>query len=244
MMRGPGVPRGLQLRQLVSNQDLASTVLDAAGVRPGLEQDGMSLLDLARHPRTEPGRDLLFEGLYRSGPHVTYATLRTRRWHYTEYSNGERELYDMVADPNQLVNRDLNPRYAGIEASLAHRLERLAACRGRGCLTHPRIRLTVRGELSNDFLGRPCANSDVTVLVRGRDSDQVESVDMYANDALIESARDRRSFVIPRVALPSGRVQVRPNVYLTQDRAYTPHVSFTTCGPPGPPRLPPLRAPR
>jgi hypothetical protein len=176
---------------------------------------------------------------------VTYATLRTRRWHYTEYSNGERELYDMVADPNQLVNRDLNPRYAGIEANLAHRLERLAACYGRSCRTHPKIRLTVRGELSQDFAGRLCARSDVTVLVRGRDSPQVESVDVYANDTLIESDRSgRRTFLIPRVSLPSGNVEVRPNVYLTQDRAYTPQVKFRTCGPPGPARLPILRAPR
>ena len=35
IMRGPGVPEGAARGQLVTNADLAPTILDAAGARPG-----------------------------------------------------------------------------------------------------------------------------------------------------------------------------------------------------------------
>jgi arylsulfatase A-like enzyme len=50
LMRGPGLPAGERLGQLVTNADLAPTILDAAGARPGRAQDGRSLLDLVEDP--------------------------------------------------------------------------------------------------------------------------------------------------------------------------------------------------
>ena len=46
LMRGPGVPEGARRRQLVTNADLAPTILEAAGAQAGLPQDGRSLFGL------------------------------------------------------------------------------------------------------------------------------------------------------------------------------------------------------
>ena len=46
IMRGPGVPEGARRRQLVTNADLAPTILEAAGAKPGKPQDGRSLFPL------------------------------------------------------------------------------------------------------------------------------------------------------------------------------------------------------
>ena len=39
-------------------------------------------------------------------------------WVYTEYETGERELYDLRADPWQLEDLSGRPRYAATEAAL------------------------------------------------------------------------------------------------------------------------------
>jgi N-acetylglucosamine-6-sulfatase len=144
VIRGPGLPRAVHQSQLVSNQDLASTILDAAGAKAGLPQDGLSLMPLMRQPELEPGRDLLVEGSYPFGRRVRFAGVRTYRWFYAEYSDppsggqaAERELYDLIADPDELTSLDSDPAYASVEADLARRLAKLRKCRGKSCLTRP-----------------------------------------------------------------------------------------------------------
>jgi hypothetical protein len=46
-------------------------------------------------------------------------------WVYTEWSNGDRELYNMSTDPWQLQNLASNPAYANVKAALAQRLAQL-----------------------------------------------------------------------------------------------------------------------
>jgi len=62
----------------------------------------------------------------------TFRALRTTQYLYVEYSTGERELYDVVADPNELHNlahtADLN-----LVALLATRLHQLERCSGVTC---------------------------------------------------------------------------------------------------------------
>ena len=137
VIRGPGLPHGAHRSQLVSNQDLAPTILDATGARAGLPQDGLSLLPLMDRPKRNLGRDLLIEGYYPFGQPVRLAGVRTRRWFYAEYSNGERELYDLVADPDELTSRHLDPTYAAVEADLARRLAALRSCSGASCRARP-----------------------------------------------------------------------------------------------------------
>jgi N-acetylglucosamine-6-sulfatase len=150
VIRGPGLPRGLHLPQLVSNQDLTPTILDATGTVPRRVQDGRSLMPLMRDGSRFPGRDLLIEGISQHGGRMRFAGIRGRRWTYTEYSNGERELYDLSVDPAQTTNRAFEPRYAAVEANLADRLAALRNCRGASCRRPPARPRTLRGAVRAD----------------------------------------------------------------------------------------------
>jgi arylsulfatase A-like enzyme len=132
VVRGPGLPHDVHRTKLVSNQDLAPTILDAANARAGLPEDGLSLMPLMRH-RKLARRDLLVEGYYPLGRVVRFAGIRAERWFYAEYSNGERELYDLTADPEETSSRSGDPRYDAVKANLAVRLAALRHCRGASC---------------------------------------------------------------------------------------------------------------
>ena len=129
LMRGPGVPRGRQGDQLVTNADLAPTILDAANASPGRVEDGRSLLELVRDPGVEWGRELLLEaGTAAQG--LTLHGLRNYRYKYVEYANGESELYDLERDPDELTSLHADPALAGLRSRLAARLTRSRAAPG------------------------------------------------------------------------------------------------------------------
>lgn len=131
LMRGPGVSAGAQPTQLVTNADLAPTILDVARANAGRPQDGRSLLPLTRDPRVGRQRPVLIEVAKGRGMRTT--AIRTRRWLYAEHRGGARELYDMATDPLQLHSLHANPAHAARRALLARRLEALRRCRGVGC---------------------------------------------------------------------------------------------------------------
>jgi arylsulfatase A-like enzyme len=60
-----------------------------------------------------------------------YAGVRTARWLYVEYVTGERELYDVVADPEQV--RNLAGSRLDTERRLAARVATLRDCRRAAC---------------------------------------------------------------------------------------------------------------
>jgi N-acetylglucosamine-6-sulfatase len=144
ILRGPGVPRDARRAQLVTNADLAPTILEAAGARPGRIQDGRSLYGLLDDPGLEWGRDLLVEGGGVPGK-GEFDALRTYRYLFAKYSTGERELYDLERDPDELESRHADLSYARIRRGLARRLALLKDCMGRECREHPDARLRVRG---------------------------------------------------------------------------------------------------
>jgi arylsulfatase A-like enzyme/Tol biopolymer transport system component len=128
IVRGPGFPAGLRIRQPVANVDLAPTIVEAAGAVAGREPDGRSLRALAEAPATGDGRALLLEAKLGG-----YVAVRTARWLYAESTNGERELYDLVADPYELRSLHADPALAQLRAQLASRLSELKACKGYSC---------------------------------------------------------------------------------------------------------------
>ena len=125
-MRGPDIPSGATVKDLVINADLAPTVLDAANATPGHAMDGTSLLPVAKTPGIAKGRELLIE-------EPTFKAIRTGRYMYAEHDTGERELYDLIKDPYELVSRHNDPAYAAVKAELARRLDVLRTCSGAGC---------------------------------------------------------------------------------------------------------------
>jgi arylsulfatase A-like enzyme len=117
------------------NVDIASTVAALAGVRPGIPQDGRSLLPFLR-AKDPPWRvDGLVEyrgpGQLRRGGPPPFRAVRTRRFLYVAYDNGWRELYDMRRDPWQLDNVADTRRYTSTQAYLARRLAALAQAPAR-----------------------------------------------------------------------------------------------------------------
>jgi arylsulfatase A-like enzyme len=133
LVRGPGVPEGVRPRQLVTNADLAPTVLDAAGATAGRAQDGRSLLPLARDPSLALNRPVLIE--IARGLRMRTTAIRTRRWLYAEHLGGARELYDLRADPDELQSLHASTGLARVRLALAGRLNELRRCRGLGCRT-------------------------------------------------------------------------------------------------------------
>lgn len=123
MIRGPGFAAGARDQRLTANIDLAPTVLALSGARADLTVDGTSLFDDGAARRDAVllevfDRDQAFQGL------------RTERWAYAEYESGDRELYDLRADPQQLQNLADDRRSREVVESLAGQLERLRTCRG------------------------------------------------------------------------------------------------------------------
>jgi N-acetylglucosamine-6-sulfatase len=61
-----------------------------------------------------------------------YAAIRTRRYLYVEYAHGERELYDVVKDPDE-GNNLAGRKKANVERHLAERLAELRRCHAGSC---------------------------------------------------------------------------------------------------------------
>ena len=152
LIRGPGIPDGRRTKALAANVDLAATILDAADARAGRVLDGRSLLGYARKPSRRTDRPVLLESaaagsdLDQDGtppppsartsqqqPVPKYQAIRTRRYLWVEYENGERELYDMSRDPLQLVSRHTDARYKRARGALRRGLRTLRSCRGSAC---------------------------------------------------------------------------------------------------------------
>jgi hypothetical protein len=69
--------------------------------------------------------------LNHGAPLPDYDAVRTGRWLYAEYAGGDRELYDLHADPDEVDN--LAGTRPAVEHALAQRIAELKRCRGRSC---------------------------------------------------------------------------------------------------------------
>ena len=59
--------------------------------------------------------------------HQNDHTLRTEKWRYIRYANGDEELYDHDKDPNEWTNLAKNPNYQNIIARLKKKLPKMNA---------------------------------------------------------------------------------------------------------------------
>jgi arylsulfatase A-like enzyme len=146
LMRWTGnksLPRGVHRKQLTMNVDYTETILGAAGetVRPARIEDGVNLLRLWRDGGKELGRDLLIDNTPGAGH---FDAIRTNNYLYAEYASGDRELYDLRKDPNELQSEHANRAYEALRLALAARLHRLVSCAGASCRRPPAVRMSVR----------------------------------------------------------------------------------------------------
>lgn len=159
VMRGPGVPRGVRITQPSINVDLAPTIVDAANAKVGRATDGVSLLALLADRTRFVGRDVLLET-------PTYAAIHTPRYVYVEHNTGERELYDLKIDPDELASLHENTAYARVRSDLARRLLTLRACKAAGCRKGPTLSVSSR-----------CVGKKHRVALAGSDARLVTGVD-------------------------------------------------------------------
>ena len=116
IVRGPGVVPGQVVREPVSTLDLAATFHDYSGVAPARALQGRSLRPLLEG-RGET-RDAAYSEWHvhpsRCGIAVKLRTVRTKTHKCTfELDSGAGELYDLVNDPEEMVNRFDDPAYLG-----------------------------------------------------------------------------------------------------------------------------------
>lgn len=123
LVRYPGTDQRVE-DALVSNLDIAPTLAELAGAVPTIPQDGQSLVPLLDGDQTQT-RDHLLLGVVRSNTIPDYWAIRTPDLKYVELKTGEKELYDLVADPYEMDNRSGDPAYADQESALAYELDRL-----------------------------------------------------------------------------------------------------------------------
>jgi N-acetylglucosamine-6-sulfatase len=144
VVAGAGVAHpGRRDDHLVLNIDLAPTIAQLAGVTPGLEEDGRSLVPLLRD-QDAPWRESFVVEYLGHGGHfdgfvAPFEGIRTRRYLYVRYGklrlvpkgkrvrypNGSEELYDLARDPYELRNLAAVPEDQPLKQQLAAQLDRL-----------------------------------------------------------------------------------------------------------------------
>jgi N-acetylglucosamine-6-sulfatase len=110
--------------RLVLNIDIAPTLADLVGAVPDQPMDGVSLLPALRDQRAVVRTEGLLE-LSADDEETAFRGLRTDRWKYLRYDNGERELYDLQVDPHELDNLAAGSDHADVVADLSARLDAL-----------------------------------------------------------------------------------------------------------------------
>lgn len=110
----PGVTKpGSRSSEAVSLLDIFPTLVDLAGGEPFSQLEGVSLTPLLDDPtsvREEPAITTY---------HQNNHSVRTERWRYIRYNNGDEELYDHQTDPDEYYNLAYDKQYRDVIDSLA-----------------------------------------------------------------------------------------------------------------------------
>jgi N-acetylglucosamine-6-sulfatase len=156
LIRGPGIEQGSSTGELAANIDIAPTILALAGVEADKSIDGRSLIPFLRDPELRSRRPVLFESFVEtsdveangaitstarsSGAHASllappkdYEGIRLGPYKYIAWPTGEKELYDINKDPNELNNIAKVPNFYPIRNFLHRQLRRFENCSGREC---------------------------------------------------------------------------------------------------------------
>jgi N-acetylglucosamine-6-sulfatase len=130
------VRAGSRLMDLVILQDIAPTLLQLAGGRPGPQVQGRSLLPLFAGKRAGWRKSFLIEYWAENAMPwlvgMTYKAVRTDRYKYIRWVNRARdgeldELYDLDKDPYEIANVIRRPAYRATRDKLRRELRGLVA---------------------------------------------------------------------------------------------------------------------
>ncbi len=220
LIRGPTIPRGRTVNDLATNADLAPTIVKLTGAKANLAMDGRSLVSAARHPRAERGRELSVES-------TDFTAIRTQRYVYGEYRNGEKELYDLAQDPYELQNDVTDPAYRQVKAVLARRLHKLAGCSGQACRLRPRVELRLHYRTRRED-GRRCATNRIRARLEGTQKGDAVKTEFYVGHELVgEDSGKPFKLVMPAV---HGRTRLGARVTMLDGRRLTLGRHLRACG--------------
>jgi len=121
VVKGPGITPGRVADEVVSTLDLAATFYAYTGLPKPQEMQGRSLRPLLEGKADR--RDVAYSEWYvhpsRCGVPLKLHTVRTKTHKCTfELESGAGELYDLVNDPEEMVNRFDDPAYAKVRKML------------------------------------------------------------------------------------------------------------------------------
>jgi N-acetylglucosamine-6-sulfatase len=131
------VKAGTRVRDLVLCQDIAPTLLELAGGKPGKHIQGrsfMPLLAAGRKPAAPWRKSILIEywaeNAYPWLVNMTYKAVRTERYKYIHWINRSRngeldELYDLDSDPYEIQNLNRRASHQPVKEKLQRELKRL-----------------------------------------------------------------------------------------------------------------------
>ncbi|MBW8059087.1 MAG: sulfatase [Solirubrobacterales bacterium] len=166
LIRGPGIRPGSETGELAANIDIAPTILELARAKADKSTDGRSLVPFLRDPDLRSRRPILFEsfvetadveangGISRArrgggasasilAPPKDYEGIRLGPYKYIAWPTGEKELYDITRDPDELNSLHKIPNFFPIRNFLHRQLRRLEGCVGRECReVTPKLPLT------------------------------------------------------------------------------------------------------
>ncbi|MDF5758690.1 sulfatase [Spongiactinospora sp. TRM90649] len=137
--RGPGIAAGRTVTAMAATVDLGPTFAELAGTRAPDFAEGRSLVPVLTGGTPSQWRKNVLVEFYRPpgwtpvpGEAPPYRALRTADHTYVEYARGERQLYDLTADPYQLDNV-VGRTPAEVVDRLARTLHEMAVCSGASC---------------------------------------------------------------------------------------------------------------
>ncbi len=168
LIRGPGIEPNSSTGELTANVDIAPTILELAGVEADKSIDGRSMVPFLQDSELRSRRPILFESFVETAdveanaasrsrprgdgasasilaPPKDYEGIRLGPFKYIAWPSGEKELYDINKDPNELNNIVRIPNYFPVRNLLHREMRRLEDCIGRECReVGPKVPLTRR----------------------------------------------------------------------------------------------------
>ncbi|MDQ3629133.1 MAG: sulfatase [Actinomycetota bacterium] len=137
LIRGPGIAAGSRTSAPFLSTDFAPTILDWAGAGRQVDMDGTSMREVLEGRGQRWRRPVLYNAPPKGsqGPAAPRQIIgvRTRDFLYTEYVDGDTELYDLTRDPKQETSLHDVEAYDGIRRQLATLLGEIESCRGADC---------------------------------------------------------------------------------------------------------------
>jgi len=142
VIAAPGIARpGVPTAALVELVDLYPTLVDLCGLPPVAGLDGVSLRRLLEDPQgsvKEAAFSMLKIGAARAGQ--AGRSVRDQRYRFTLWPDGSEELFDLLADPDELANLASSPAEDRVRLALRRRLDTLppvVAAQAEGALALP-----------------------------------------------------------------------------------------------------------